>query len=553
MSRISFRGPAAEGLAPGREPSAADLLDLFDERIHVTCWPDDPYELQFAGIAALIVCCGASPEEIVLIETSDIDVKNVPRGANLDREARVDNGLWLGQGSRRRRVWVPEIARMTLARVMTGATVPVDGCTKLFLSREGTPLTWAVVHRRFVKLGRRLGLGDSGLPGRMLHLLETSLETSPDVAAAFLARRTEAITAAREPWGRGDPDIVAMRKAFENSSHPLRKLTRDILQHVRPLERAYPDREFRRLSPETKAAVEAVRAAPKSHCYPPELVEAVRAAKTAGRHKYETAAHYGIPVTSVVGILRGSGPGRQTSGMGPRLHQEIFLTHARRNGQKPLVQIREWLEDEHGIVASMDCLRKIARREGLKFPHSRHKLNIGRVPQRLQAHIRKHPEHTSVEVKAWIGETLGRDVDIYAVHQFARFRGLKLASSYKLGKEKVPAVAAHLEANPQTEMRQLIDWIGATFKVQVTVPATADFLKRNGLKVKPTDRSVSAEYGPGLLAWAAENPQFEFAQAAAWVRENHSDMVTDGSVRSFLRKHGVAIGTKKRGGRRPGR
>jgi transposase len=549
--QVSFVGPAAAGLAPGAESTAADLLDLFDERIYLTRWPDDPYEAQFAGIAALMACCGAWPEEIPWIETADIKVKNVPEGANLDPADPADNGIWLGQGDLRRRVWVPEIVRKTLVRV-AGRVTPSPGCTRLFKRRDGKPLIRLDIINKFESLCRRVGTGRYGLPGRLLALLHERLpEGADDLAAAFLTRHAAAMRSARAPLGEGEPDLVRMRKTFESSDHPLRTLTRDILQHVRPIERRYPDRAFRGLSPQTVAGVAAVRADPKRHCYPPAFVDAIVAARDAGRHDYEIAHHYGIPVRSVEHLVRNAEQPTSAwrTGMGPLSHQEIFLNHARRHPEKTLRQIRDWMEQRFGIVVIPINLYRLARKEGLTFGRSRGYFQGRRDRQRLEAHIRKHPEQTVVDVKAWARDVLGCDAPTTAIAKFADSRGLQLTSCFKLRKSDAAKLEVHAKANPDIDAHELVGWIERELGATADVEWARNFLRRRGLKLRKSDQSVKTPHGRVLLAWLQANPEFEFNEALAWLEAEHGVRLRPGTLRSFLAFHGVKLLSKKQGGR----
>ncbi|MEH2524200.1 MULTISPECIES: hypothetical protein [unclassified Bradyrhizobium] len=551
--RIPFYGPAATGLRDGSGPGAGDLLDLFDERIYRTRWPDDPYELQFAGIAALIVCCGAWPEEIPLIETADIAVKNVPPGANLDPALPADNGIWLGRGDYRRRVWVPEVARMVLARVV-GRIAPAPGCNRLFVRRDGTPMNGKDVLSRFKNLSGRVGLGSGQLTTQILFFFEDCASKCGDpLAEAFLARRLAEMRRARALGGVGEPTLAQMRKAVERAGHPLARLTRDILQHVRPLERAYPDRAFRKLRPETLAEIEAAKGGRGKCCYPPELAEAVFAATAAGRHEFEIAAHYGIPVTSVGRLLkaRRAGYSSQRLGMGPRTYQAAFVAHARRHPHKTASEHVSWMAARLGVRTNNNRLTDIARRKGVKLAHPIGALRNGRDPKRVEAHIRNHPEQTIVDAQSWAKNTLRRDLSRGVLYSFARSRGLRFATLFKLVGEKAERLEAYIRANPDADIAEVVVWIERELKMAVDIEAVRGFLRRRSLKVRNRPKGKPAPYERQVLAWIKANPDAEFGEALAWLNGDAGMSVAPETLRAFLRSRSIRLRPGKQGPKAP--
>jgi transposase len=492
-SRTTFCGPAAPGLTEDGVPTASDFLDIFDERIWRTRLVDDPYEAQYAAIAAVIACCGADAREIADLRAADLSLR---RSGEKSRET---DTIWIGRGDARRQAWIPDVAAPLLKR-LTGQIVPAPGCDRLFMRRDGTPLNRRVIACVFEQLCLRIGIG-CGLHVRLRTIFQAHMDETGDVhAAAFLNRDVAKMRSARAAGGIGEPSLAQLRKAFKKSSHPLRTLTRAMLHHVGPLQRARPSADFQALSREAQIDIKAARSNRWKYAYPPELFQAVLAALAAGRNPREIARHYGIPEATVDSWryrhVIGGIPLKGAS-IRQRTHRDAFFAHVRRNPNKTLAEYSEWLERERGVLVSIPALRtidwktEVGRSRLFQGP-----LNNQRNRTRLVAHVRAHPEATVHDVRRWVREVLGLEMSLQGLWTFASRRELKFATPKRSVKNLNPpkianhdkAVAAYVIAHPDATIGDLLAWVRDTFGFSVHECTLYRLLRRQGLKAKVNRR-----------------------------------------------------------------
>lgn len=539
-NRIGFAGPAAQGFAPGGEPTGRDILDLVEVELWAV-YGAAPTPSDWAGpmAAVLFGVVGAEPEEVIAALAEDLP---------------ADGHMFLRSRLGLRIVPVPEFAASVLQR---GAheMAKISACDCLIVNTSGRPLKDRTLRSRFENLTKRIQLPGVSLIVGLRAAYRRWIRLSEDeVAIRHLCDRSgreETIERCAETTPTEHLSAVV------DEYHPLGRLHRPLTRHRGAVERAHPDRAFRPLSEEARRDTEAARIpGQRRWSYPGELIASVTAAWDGGRTVAEIAAHYGVSVPTVSNWIKahrdGKDPSRLKLPLSVRSLQEALINHIRRHPHHTRTDVRRWLAEKKGVEVTKNVLKKFVVRHGLRFGAARRVVKTETQRKKLLRFISSGT--TARRANAYAAEHLGLKMNRARVREFAKRHGITLDEEPRPGLSGEPMrslVLARLAARPRATARQTAEWLYAEHGLEVDPAKLPRFADANGLRIrrvskrkrrppKPVRKILEANRDAVIALVRAHSDESLKAIRARLAKELKVT-VTKGSLRLFCRRHGLAF------------
>ena len=548
----SSGSPSLSRFLQDGKPTALGILDMVD--VHLWVSRGLPAGSDWVGPMATVLfgVVGAWPEEVNLARMEDW-----PEEGADEILLRSDYGT--------RTAPVVGLARRVLTEGAK-AMRTVSKSDRLMVNHGGEPITDELLESRFRNFAKRMGFGGCRLSKGLRVVFREWVEESGDDPAIAVLCRLRGRAAAGLRRGEAAPTMAHLRSILEEF-HPLGMIPRPLLHHAGALDRAQPDRAFRKLSAEAASDIEAVRAAPRALIHPTELLEAVDAATAAGRRAAEIADHYGIPARSVDAWLQGLN--RDRLPLRIHSHREALLTHLRRHPDKTVLEVQAWMEKQRGVRIADYSLRDFGARNGHRFAPAAGRLQRKSYRKALLNYLRQNRQATAHDFRAFASESLGLNLSDIAFRRFAKRNGFRLTPR-RPGPGTEPARSLLLARNrlhPEETADDAAAWLASAHNIVVKPVSLPGFAKVHGIafaskrkkavarpagagQARPDDdgsRRVGPEtepYRSAILAHVAANPQETSRQVRDWVEEHLRLRTTKAGFRDFAARHQLKFASR---------
>lgn len=467
-----FRGSIAPSLRTRRAvPSAAELLDLMDpglwRRNDADPVPSGPVEV------ALHAGCGAVAAEMPHIRRVDY----MPGGEAVIRLPGY------GADVAPRTVELFPVVQAAVDRYIAAAAYR-PGSEFLFVRPVFTGAD--LMRRRFVGLGRRIGLDGAALKERLREVFLACLRDTSDAAAiAVLSGQGPIAIRTRGP-------ARPLREV-----HPLGLLPASALEsHRGPVARnAISPRRIKKLSRRVlDALAEARRTAA---AYPKEVRDAVGGAVEAGLSHRTAASLYGVSqrfAQEVIAERRGLRPAPAGRTRTLSDHDDALFLHAMANPSLSYTELVKWLETR-GVRVSIQSVADSLTRSGA--PPRGARPAVG--PIRLAGHL--------------------------------------------------DAIREMMTAESDTSIPELLAWLQEVHSIETRYQTVGAALRHLGIRpgrARRPKRSKLTRHAEKLRMFRRNWPDRTIEELRQWLRDEHGIGASWGLLGNELRKLGINPGKRRR-------